>query len=348
MATVGCSKRTPPTGGAASASASASPTIAEVSGDIEPTLVAALESLPSCEAHKPEVARGPDGKVDVDTLTGGLFCPADVELSKTLSSLEAKDDYLRTESAKLRRTCARSLEHASMWVRRAAYRCVAKHAPPASDAPPMIAQTIASLDKETDADVRRAQWMLLGALDVAVSDQITRAVALAKKHTSDAEELEAALEALVPRSDYSAAAPEALAFAKEQAKEGRAGEAVLKLVAYSAASPSEACELYTDLAASNGADWAAGIEGAARTLGGCKEQSGRFVAAVVARVEQAKMTPSAWTKRAVQALYGGLALLALSPADKAKLRAAFGALSPEQRQGYSGADLIAKLDKELR
>jgi hypothetical protein len=308
---------------------------------------AALERLAQCENRAPKKpALGPDGKVDLDELDG-LFCPHELAWEALLDQLDEQDDLSRKNHTRLASTCGGYFGHASVWVRRAAYRCVAKHPDGVAETRAQLEGMLAKLANEKDADVQRAMWNAVGALDPTKHGLAARAVELARAQAGDEQLLEAALEALLPSSPYQPTSGEALGFAVELAKSGRGGGEVVKLITASAMTPTEACELHAATLESKGKAWASGLDGMAATEGRCKAFIQRAVDAIVARTEQAQSSPEAWQKEASLALRDELDALALEAAQKTKLRAALTKLSKEQREAY-GMDVITPVIESLR
>lgn len=138
--------------------------------------------------------------------------------------------------------------------------------------------------------------------------------------------------ALIPRSKEHAPSPEAVGYALELARQGRGSRGVVELIGLSDLEVSVACEAYASIASSTDLGWFTGLEGAARTRGLCKEQSKRFVDALVTRfggeLEGSRVPPLAL--RTLQPLIEGGVFDA--PA-KARLRAAVAAVPQADRAG---------------
>jgi len=337
-----CTKRDPAPAPADAAGPTASAVSPTASEDAEMARV--LGEVAGCDTfERREVAPQSNGLPDLDS----LLCPADVAFHELQRRIEADDDYLRSRRARLTRACGGALDHPNRFIRRTAHDCVADQPEALGEASATRERLLEGLEKEKDERVRPSRWKALGALDpTATSASTTRALVVARAHASDDETLVAALEALRPRAKDRPTAPEVVAFAREIARTGRAGDAVVELVMQSALSPAEACEVHADVAAAGGKDWTEGLVGASATLGRCKGATARIVDAVVARTARAKAEPDSWTRAACSRLRIGLDL-GFSAPERTRLRTALKSLSPAQRQGYAG-DAVAEVLERLR
>jgi len=342
-----CSSGAPSSDGAASSATSAAPPASAASEPappegFDPAIAEALETLAKCTQPRDQSVLDADGKITLEQLAAGI-CVHDLAWDKLHDRLKAEQDFLRTTELRLGRTCSTKLGHASPWVRSAAYRCVAKHPDGVMDHRATLDRTLAALAEEKDRDVRRAMWEVVRSLDATKHALAARAVELARKESGDASVLEAAVEALLPSSDYLPTAPEALAYAKELAAKGSVGDDLTKLVLHAAIVPAEACAIFEAMLGAEGPEWHAGLEGMDGVHGDCRASSAKAVDAIVARVELAQSKPEAWSRDANYALKWGVDVFAA--ADKPRLRAALAKLSPEQRKGYGGDEIESVLEK---
>lgn len=342
-----CSSGATPNEGASSTSSAAAPSASAAAEPAppegyDPAIAEALETLAKCTQPRDVDVLDADGTIDVEQLAAGL-CVHDLAWDKLHDRLKAEQDFLRTTDQRLGRTCGTKLAHASPWVRSAAHRCIAKHPDGVVDHRATLERTVAALGEEKDRDVRRAMWEVVRSLDATKHGLAGRAVELARKESSDASMLEAAIEALLPSSEYLPTAPEVLAYAKELAREGRVGDDVTKLVLHAAILPAEACTIFEAMLGAEGPAWHAGLEGMDGVHGDCKASSAKATDAIVARIELAQSKPEAWSRDANYALKWGLDVFA--EGDKPRLRAALAKLSPEQRKGYGGDEIESVLEK---
>lgn len=354
-ATSACGERDPassslPAEASTVASASAAPT--QPGDPREAKLEALLLATVGCEGFALDEAA-----LDAVDSMDDFLCPAELEFKRRAAEPSEGDELSVERHAPAARVCERHLAHESLGVRHAAMGCLAEHADGLQDAKLTLAALLDQAMIEPDGETATLLFQAVRAIDPTRHGVTPRLVAVLRKradedHAVAPERLgreararfyarqsyenrraaETGVLALIPRSKEHAPTPEAVGYALELARAGRGSRGVVELIGLSDLEVSVACEAYATIATSRDLGWFTGLEGAASTRGLCKEQSARFVDALVGRLggEMAGSRIPPLALRTLQPLIeGGV----FDAAARARLRAAVAAVPAADRSG---------------